>query len=91
MSSYGYGGRSLKESGFSNLPPSVQPLVELMPYLWPPSRPDLKARVVVSIILLVLAPIVTVISPYLFGLAVDRLQGRPEDIAIAVPVGCRSP
>ena len=86
MSSYGYGGRSLKESGFSNLPPSVKPLVELMPYLWPPGRPDLKARVVVSIILLVLAPIVTVISPYLFGLAVDRLQGRPEDIAIAVPV-----
>ena len=86
MSSYGYGGRSLKEGGFSNLPPSVQPLVELMPYLWPPDRPDLRARVVVSIILLVLAPIVTVISPYLFGLAVDRLQGRPEDIAIAVPV-----
>ena len=39
MSSYGYGGRSLKEGGFSNLPPSVQPLVELMPYLWPPGRP----------------------------------------------------
>src|SRR5258708_34343976 len=86
MSSYGYGGRSLKEGGFSNLPPSVQPLVELMPYLWPPGRPDLRARVVVSIILLVLAPIVTVISPYLFGLAVDELQGRPEDIAIAAPI-----
>jgi len=73
MSSYGYGGRSLKEGGFSNLPPSVRPLVELMPYLWPPGRPDLKTRVIVSIVLLVLAPIVTVISPYLFGLAVDKL------------------
>ena len=86
MSSYGYGGRSLKEGGYSNAPPSVQPLIALMPYLWPPGRPDLKARVVVSVILLVLAPIVTVISPYFFGLAVDRLQGRPEDIALAVPI-----
>jgi len=87
MSSYGYGGRSLKgESGFNNMPPSVRPLIELMPYLWPPGRPDLKARVVVCIVLLVLAPIVTVISPYFFGLAVDRLQGRPQDIAIAAPI-----
>jgi ATP-binding cassette subfamily B protein len=87
MASYGYGGRSLRgEGGFSNLPPSVRPLIELMPYLWPPGRPDLKARVVISIILLVLAPIVTVISPYFFGLAVDRLQGRPEDVAIAAPI-----
>jgi ATP-binding cassette subfamily B protein len=87
MASYGYGGRSLRgDGGFSNLPPSVQPLIELMPYLWPPGRPDLKARVVVSIVLLVLAPIVTVISPYFFGLAVDRLQGRPQDVAIAAPI-----
>ena len=86
MSSYGYGGRSLKEAGYSNAPPSVQPLIKLMPYLWPPGRPDLKWRVVLSVIFLVLAPVVTVISPYFFGVAVDRLQGRPEDIAIAAPL-----
>jgi ATP-binding cassette, subfamily B, heavy metal transporter len=86
MSSYGYGGRSLKDGAYSNAPPSFQPLLKLMPYLWPPGRPDLKWRVAVSMVFLVLSPIVTVISPYFFGLAVDRLQGRPEDIAIAVPL-----
>ena len=86
MSSYGYGGRSLKDTGYSNAPPSLQPLISLMPYLWPPGRPDLKWRVAVSVVFLVLAPVVTVISPYFFGLAVDRLGGRPQDIAIAVPL-----
>ena len=86
MSSYGYGGRSLKSSGTNNAPPSWQPLLELMPYLWPPGRPDLRTRVIVSIFLLVLTPIVTVATPYFFGLAVDRLKGNPADIAIAAPV-----
>src|SRR5215471_6162351 len=86
MSSYGYGGRSLKEAGAGNDPPSSQPLIELMPYLWPPRRPDLKFRVVISIILLILTPIVTVATPYFFGLAVDGLKGQPQDIAIAIPV-----
>src|SRR2546423_15261192 len=84
MSSYGYGGRSLKEAGYSNAPPSFQPLIKLMPYLWPPGRPDLRWRVVVSIIFLVLAPVITVISPYFFGFAVDCLRSRPQDIEIAV-------
>ena len=86
MSSYGYGGRSLKGAIFSDAPPSSRPLLELMPYLWPPGRADLRARVVVSTILLVVTPIVTVATPYFFGLAVDRLQGSPENIAIAIPV-----
>ena len=86
MSSYGYGGRSLKDGAYSNAPPSFQPLLKLMPYLWPPGRPDLKWRVAVSMVFLVLSPVVTVISPYFFGLAVDGLRGRPEDIAIAAPL-----
>ena len=86
MSSYGYGGRSLKEAGHSNAPPSWQPLLELMPYLWPPGRPDLRSRVIVSVFFLVLTPIVTVATPYFFGLAVDRLKGNPEDIALAAPI-----
>jgi len=85
-SSYGYGGRSLKGAIFSDAPPSSRVLLQLFPYLWPPGRTDLRARVIVSIILLVLTPVVTVATPYFFGLAVDRLQGAPEDIAIAVPI-----
>ena len=74
------------EPGSSSGMPSIEPLLALTPYLWPEGRPDLRMRVVVSIIFLVLAPIVTVIAPYFFGMAVDRLQGRPEDIALAVPI-----
>jgi ABC-type transport system involved in Fe-S cluster assembly fused permease/ATPase subunit len=86
MSSYGYGGRSLKGGSETSAPPSWQPLVELIPYLWPPGRTDLKMRVVVSIFLLVLTPIVTVATPVFLGYVVDRLQGRPEDIALAIPI-----
>jgi ATP-binding cassette subfamily B protein len=86
MSSYGYGGRSLKHAIFSQSTPSSQPLLDLMPYLWPPGRPDLRARVIISIILLVLTAVVTVATPYFFKLAVDSLQGTPENIAIALPV-----
>ena len=86
MSSYGYGGRSLKGAIFSEAPPSSRPLLQLMPYLWPAGRPDLKLRVIISNILLVLTPIVTVATPYFFKLAVDGLQGNPTNIAILVPI-----
>ena len=86
MSSYGYGGRSLKGAIFSDAPPSSRPLLELMPYLWPPGRPDLKTRAIISVVLLVLTAVVTVATPYFFKLAVDGLEGTPEDIAIAAPI-----
>jgi ATP-binding cassette subfamily B protein len=86
MSSYGYGGRSLKGAVFSNAAPSSRPLMELMPYLWPPGRPDLRLRVIISIPLLILAPVVTVATPKFLGYVVDGLKGRPEDIAILVPI-----
>jgi ATP-binding cassette subfamily B protein len=86
MSSYGYGGRSLNSAIFGGAPPSSRPLFQLMPYLWPAGRADLRFRVVISNILLVLTPIVTVATPYFFKLAVDLLQGNPADIAILVPI-----
>jgi ATP-binding cassette, subfamily B, heavy metal transporter len=86
MASYGYGGRSLKEAGTGNEPPSSRPLIELIPYLWPVGYANLRWRVVISIVLLVLTPIVTVATPYFFGLAVDALKGQPEEIAIAIPI-----
>ena len=86
MSSYGYGGRSLNSAIYSDGAPSSSPLLQLMPYLWPAGRADLKFRVVVSNILLILTPVVTVATPYFFKLAVDNLQGNPADIAILVPI-----
>jgi ATP-binding cassette subfamily B protein len=86
MPTYGYGGRSLNSAIFSDAPPNSRPLLQLLPYLWPAGRTDLKVRVVISNILLVLTPIVTVATPFFFKLAVDRLQGNPADIAILVPI-----
>ncbi|HEX3754155.1 MAG TPA: ABC transporter ATP-binding protein/permease [Rhizomicrobium sp.] len=58
--------------------PSFRPLWILMPYLWPKGRPDLKARVLVSVLFLVLATGVTAISPRFFGWAVDAFgKGAP--------------
>ncbi len=77
MSSYGYGGRSLNSAIYGDAPLSSSPLLQLMPYLWPAGRADLKLRVVISNLLLILTPIVTVATPYFFKLAVDELQGAP--------------
>jgi ATP-binding cassette subfamily B protein len=51
----------------------VETLVELLPYLWPAGRTDLKARVVIAFIALIVAKVVTVITPFGFKYAVDEL------------------
>jgi ATP-binding cassette, subfamily B, heavy metal transporter len=60
-------------------------LKSLLPYLWPQGRPDLKARVVMALVLLVLAKIVTVWTPYAFKYATDALatQGSIADAVLA--------
>src|ERR1700678_1713455 len=62
--------------------PSFRPLWRLMPYLWPKGRPDLRARVIVSIVFLILATGFTSVSPLIFGWAVDQLKPTPANIAI---------
>ena len=51
-------------------------LRDLMPYLWPAGRPDLKARVVLAMLALILAKVVTVATPYAFKFATDTLTAR---------------
>jgi ATP-binding cassette, subfamily B, heavy metal transporter len=60
-------------------------LKSLLPYLWPEGRADLKARVVIALILLVVAKIVTVWTPYAFKYATDALatQGSISDAVLA--------
>jgi ATP-binding cassette subfamily B protein len=48
----------------------------LMPYLWPKGRPDLKLRVVVSLLCLVLAILATTIGPIMFGWIIDAANPR---------------
>jgi ATP-binding cassette, subfamily B, heavy metal transporter len=62
--------------------PSFRPLWRLMPYLWPKGRPDLRARVVVSILFLILATAFTSISPLIYGWTVDRLKPTAGNVAI---------
>ncbi len=81
-----YGGRSLKHESAQDGAPSSQPLYALLPYLWPAGRTDLKARVVISLVLIVLAKLATVASPFLLGEAVDQLRGDPVAIALAIPM-----
>ena len=45
----------------------------LLPYLWPQGRTDLKIRVVIALLLLVLSKIVTVMAPFAFKAATDAI------------------
>ncbi len=56
------------------------------PYLWPPGLPWVKRRVAGAVLLLVLAKVITVATPVLFGWAVDSLSepGRVPGGALAL-------
>ncbi|MEM6711490.1 MAG: ABC transporter ATP-binding protein/permease [Pseudomonadota bacterium] len=56
----------------------------LFPYIWPKDRPDLKRRVYLAILVLVLAKIVTVFVPYSYKWVTDSLTGDLSSTA-AVP------
>ncbi len=58
-----------------NKPRSSQVFVveNLLPFIWPENRPDLRRRVVWAIIILIIAKIVTVLVPVCFKYATDTL------------------
>ncbi len=47
----------------------------IWPYMWPSERPDLKQRVLVAFLVLVLAKVVTVLVPYFYKWVTDALTG----------------
>src|SRR5690348_2794490 len=55
-----------------------------MPYLWPKGRPDLKARVVFSILFLMLGIIATTVSQQFLGAAVDAFGTTPQTAVLWV-------
>jgi ABC-type transport system involved in Fe-S cluster assembly fused permease/ATPase subunit len=64
-----------------------QTLKDLLPYLWPQGRADLKWRVVLALLALLLAKIVTVWTPFAYKYAVDALTAKGGTAAIiAVPL-----
>ena len=56
---------------------------EVLPYLWPKGRGDLKARVVAAMVMLVLSKVVTVWAPFAFKYATDALTGIAKDPSAA--------
>jgi len=62
-----------------------QTLKSLLPYLWPKGRGDLKLRVVISAVLLVISQIVSLYVPILFKESVDAVTPIEGRLA-AVPV-----
>ena len=68
-------------------------LVHLWPYIWPSDRRDLKARVLFSLVLLVVAKLATMAVPFTFKWATDALAHEPDAsgsswiaLALAAPV-----
>ena len=57
----------------------------LLPYLWPEGSANMRARVVIALVLLVAAKGVNVVTPILFKFAVDALDGRGQAIFV-VPI-----
>jgi ATP-binding cassette subfamily B protein len=51
-------------------------LLHLWPYIWPGDRPDLKLRVVGSMVLLLFAKLATVAVPFTYKWATDALAGQ---------------
>lgn len=65
---------------------SLATIRTLLPYLWPPGRPGLKARVVLAVLSLIIAKAALVYVPILYKQAIDALgQGTPGKLV--VPVG----
>ncbi len=61
-------------------------LKDLLPFLWPKGRPDLKARVAIAMVALVVSKLVTVATPYSFKYATDALTAGGSAATIAVSV-----
>ena len=51
-------------------------LAALWPYIWPSERRDLKIRVLIAMVLLLLAKLATIAVPFTFKWAVDALTGE---------------
>ena len=60
---------------------------EFLPFIWPKGRTDIKSRIIIALIILILAKIVTVLVPYTYKWATDAIVGNntaPTIIPLAV-------
>ncbi len=57
----------------------------LWPYMWPSDRPDLKRRVVIAVLALVLGKVITVLTPYTYKWVTDALTAPQSEGGAGVP------
>ncbi len=62
-------------------------LRDLLPYVWPKDRRDLRIRVVLAFIALIIAKLITVATPIIYKAAVDQLTGQNGDPSVPVSTG----
>ncbi|MGI9336007.1 MAG: ABCB family ABC transporter ATP-binding protein/permease [Gammaproteobacteria bacterium] len=67
--------------------PAPGALRSLWPYLWPKDDLEMRARVVLALVLLVAAKVALVFVPLVYGRAVDALTPDDTRIVIVVPLG----
>ncbi len=66
----------VKESAEGSLGTQLRTLLFLAPYLWPKDNLIYRARIVLAFVALLLAKLISLSVPVLFGAAVNRLSGR---------------
>jgi ATP-binding cassette subfamily B protein len=64
-----------------------QTMARVAPYLWPDGQPWVKRRVVIALLMLLLAKLVSVTTPYVYKLAVDSLAGEAPDTGMILGLG----
>ncbi|MEM6634766.1 MAG: ABC transporter ATP-binding protein/permease [Pseudomonadota bacterium] len=60
---------------------------KVAPYLWPADRPDVKLRVVIALLALLVAKIIAVGTPFFYKTAVDALTGEGASTGWMVAMG----
>lgn len=71
------GAKSFGPADFSAQEGStVSTIKSLWPYMWPYDRPDLKKKVVIAFVILVVAKMITVLVPYTFKWVTDALNAE---------------
>ncbi len=70
---------------------TFQTVLNLWPYIWPADRPDLKKRVLMALVMLLIGKIVTVLVPYSFKWATDALTGSLDSGGFGLPIWMVTP
>ncbi|WP_431299275.1 ABCB family ABC transporter ATP-binding protein/permease [Tabrizicola sp. BL-A-41-H6] len=64
-----------------------QTMRRVMPYLWPDGQPWVKRRVIMALVLLLASKLVSVTTPWIYKLAVDKLAGEAPDTGMLMGLG----